>query len=497
MSTPAVLLPYQQRWVAEAADVAADEKSRRVGLSWADAAAAALTAGEAGGQDALYIGYSEDMAREYIDAAAMWARNFNLAASAMDEVMVQDEGRDIKAFRIDFASRSKVLALSSRPRSIRGKQGRVTIDEAAFHDELSELLKAALAMLIWGGRVRVISSHNGAENPFNQMIGEIRAGKLPYSLHRTTIDDALADGLYQRICLVKGQPWTAGGEADWRADLFRKYGDAADEELLCIPREGGGKWLSRALIEARMVEAPVLRWKGPPGFETWPEHLRVAEVRDWLEAKVRPLLEQLDPQLLSCFGWDFARKGDLSVMSPAQREQNLRLRVPFILELSNVPFEQQKQILYYIADRLPRLAAGALDARGNGQYLAEVAMQRYGATRIHQVMLTEGWYRDNTAQFKAAFEDNLLAVPRDADVLDDLRAFEMVRGVPRIPDGKTEGQSGGQRHGDAGISLLLAHFASRNAASPIEYTGAPGRHAETGDDEAEVGYRENRASGFR
>lgn len=497
MSTPAVLLPYQQRWVADNADVAVDEKSRRVGLSWADASAAVLTASQAGGQDALYIGYSEDMAREYVDAAAMWARNFNLAASAMDEVMVQDEGRDIKAFRIDFASGSKVLALSSRPRSIRGKQGRVTIDEAAFHDDLEGLLKAALAMLIWGGRVRVISSHNGAENPFNQTIGEIRAGKLPYSLHRTTIDDALADGLYRRICLVKGEPWSADGEAAWRADLFRKYGDAADEELLCIPREGGGKWLSRALIEARMIDAPVLRWKGPQGFETWPEHLRVAEVRDWLEAKVKPLLELLDPQLLSCFGWDFARKGDLSVMSPAQREQSLRLRVPFLLELSNVPFEQQKQILYYIADRLPRLAAGALDARGNGQYLAEVAMQRYGATRIHQVMLTEGWYRDNTAQFKAAFEDSLLAVPRDADVLDDLRAFEMVRGVPRIPDGKTEGQSGGQRHGDAGISLLLAHFASRNAASPIEYTGAPGRHAETGDDEAEAGYRENRASGFR
>jgi hypothetical protein len=27
-----------------------------------------------------------------------------------------------------------------------------------------------------------------------------RAGKLPYSLHRTTFDDALAHGLYHRIC---------------------------------------------------------------------------------------------------------------------------------------------------------------------------------------------------------------------------------------------------------------------------------------------------------
>ena len=36
------------------------------------------------------------------------------------------------------------------------------IDEAAFHDDLPELLKAALAFTMWGGVVRVISTHNGA-----------------------------------------------------------------------------------------------------------------------------------------------------------------------------------------------------------------------------------------------------------------------------------------------------------------------------------------------
>jgi len=45
--------------------------------------------------------------------------------------------------------------------NLRGKQGRVIIDEAAFHDNLEELLKAALALLMWGGEVRIISTHNG------------------------------------------------------------------------------------------------------------------------------------------------------------------------------------------------------------------------------------------------------------------------------------------------------------------------------------------------
>ena len=44
------------------------------------------------------------------------------------------ETRDIKAFRIDFASGYSIVALSSRPRSLRGMQGKVRIDEAAFEE---------------------------------------------------------------------------------------------------------------------------------------------------------------------------------------------------------------------------------------------------------------------------------------------------------------------------------------------------------------------------
>jgi phage FluMu gp28-like protein len=44
-------------------------------------------------------------------------------------------------------------------------QGKVLIDEAAFHDDLDELLKAAMALTMWGSHVVVISTHDGAENP--------------------------------------------------------------------------------------------------------------------------------------------------------------------------------------------------------------------------------------------------------------------------------------------------------------------------------------------
>ncbi len=476
---PAALLQYQVDWVDDPAPVKVIEKSRRIGLSWAEAADCTLLASKTNGMDVWYIGYMKEMAEEFIRDCADWARFYNEAAveiETVEEVFIDGEERQsILTYVIRFASGFRITALSSSPRNLRGKQGRVVIDEAAFHDNLGELLKAALALLIWGGQVHVISTHDGAENPFNDLCNDIRAGKAPYSLHRVTFREAVDQGLYERVCLRTGKSPTAEDQAAWVDGIYKQYRDNADEELDCIPRNSGGAWISRALIEARMVDAPVLRWKPPAGFAEWPAHLREAECQDWLDKNVKPVLATLDPELRSGFGMDFGRLGDLSVIDPFQVLKNLTRYFPFSVELSDVPFDQQRQILFYIADRLPRLYAGNLDARGNGHYLAEVAMQRYGATRIEQVMLSLSWYREHTAPFKAAFEDATILIPRDSDQLDDLRAMEVVKGVPQLPDTRRTGKSGTSRHGDSAISKLLAYDASRREPTDIEYqtTGRP------------------------
>src|SRR6185312_13781120 len=196
---PAALLPYQQAWLADQSDFKVCEKSRRTGLTWAEAADDVLIAGRAraaGGMNVYYIGYNMDMAIEFIEACAMWARVFNQAAGAIEEGQeLFEEGKEdkvIKTYTIRFESGFRIVALSSRPANLRGKQGVVVIDEAAFHQDLDELLKAAIALLMWGGKVRVISTHNGVDNPFNQLIEDIRAGKRSGSVHRTTFDEACA-----------------------------------------------------------------------------------------------------------------------------------------------------------------------------------------------------------------------------------------------------------------------------------------------------------------
>src|SRR5690242_10522400 len=225
-----ILLPYQRKWIADTAQVKVCEKSRRVGLTWCEAADRALSAASRRGMDTWYIGYNKDMALEFVETAAQWARRFNRAAQAIEEVAIADEERDILAYRIRFVSGRKIVALSSRPSNLRGKQGCAVIDEAAFHDDLPGLLKAALAFTMWGGSVRVISTHNGADSAFNGLVNEIRAGRRPYSLHRITFDEAVAQGLYRKICEQLGREWSAPAETEWTREIVDYYGDNAGEE---------------------------------------------------------------------------------------------------------------------------------------------------------------------------------------------------------------------------------------------------------------------------
>jgi predicted phage terminase large subunit-like protein len=240
-SSPKLLLPYQARWIDDSSAIKVCEKSRRVGISWADAADSVLKAAVLGGQNVYYIGYNAEMAETYIQDAASWAKHFNVYSSAVQQVFFKDGDEDgsILAFRIRFASGRQLVALSSRPKNLRSKKGHIKVDEAAFHEDLDELLKAAIAIKMWGGTISIWSTHNGVTNPFNQMIEKIRDEKLSYSLHRITLDDAIADGLYRRICLVTGIKCTVEGQEEWESDLRSDYGPAGAEELDVIPFAGG------------------------------------------------------------------------------------------------------------------------------------------------------------------------------------------------------------------------------------------------------------------
>jgi phage FluMu gp28-like protein len=457
--TDDLLLPYQKRWIEDTAEVKVWEKSRRIGASYVEALASVLDAAkskEAGGRSTYYLSYSKEMTRQFARDCAFWAKHINAAASEVEEVAIKDEDKDITVYRVRFASGFEVWCLPSVARSLRSKQGRVVIDEAAFVEDLGELLKAAMALLMWGGCVRILSTHNGDDNPFNELIKEIRDGRKNYALHKTTIDDALSEGLYRRICLVQKKTWTPEREAQWRSALLVDYGDAADEELFCIPVRAGARYFPSVLLEA--VSDPgvkVIRKSCDEAYTFAPKETRVKEFAGWLKTEVRDiLLSKTNPAYL---GEDFARSGDLTCIFldevlPAGQQLTF-----CVIELRNVPFDQQWQTIRYVMEVLPNFAGGAFDSRGNGQMIAEYAAQEWPGY-VHQVMISAGWYAENFPKLKGRMEDATTNIPDDPAIREDFRVVGLKAGVPRVLE-----RSGGpreRRHGDGAVAKLMVTYAA-------------------------------------
>ncbi len=469
-----VLLPYQRRWIADTADVKIAEKARRIGFTWAEALALVLDAAPArddGGLNGWYVGYNKEMAREFIDDCAYWIRQLTGAAADPADCLVRDEERDIQAYEIRLASGNKITALSSTPRNLRGKEGVAVLDEAAWHRDLASLLKAALAFLTWGGKVRILSTHNGAASPFNQIVIETRAGaRKGYSLHRVTFREAIAEGLYHKICEARRRNWTAQAQAAWIAEMYEYYGDDAAEELDCIPNPIAGAFMGAALIDARMRDGlSVIRLALDDEFlqKSGADRRRIAA--EFCERELTPALARLDGASSTALGEDFARDGDLSVIFAAQRGKDRIARCALAVEMRNVPYQQQDDIFTFLAGAVPRFAGAAMDARGSGRFLAEAAAGRFGA-KIHALTMTREWYADAMPAMKAEFEDGTIEIPRDRDILADLRSLQLIDGIAKPPEKRALSMADrGKRHGDAAIALALALFALKQKT--VSYDG--------------------------
>ena len=426
------LLPYQARWVADPAPVKICEKSRRIGLSWAEGYDAVLHAA-AGHGDVVYISFSKNMTAGWIQDCADHARTLQRAASAIDEAVIEDGDRSITTFTIRFPSGKRIEALSSAPRQLRsrGRPGdRVIVDEAAFVNDVDAILKAAMAFRNWGGRIHVLSTHNGAANPFNEIVEDVREGRLGYSLHRVTLADALADGLYRRILDVQraagvdAPDWSPEGEAAWEAGIRAdyRYDWMAAEELDCIPAAGGGAWIDlESYLGCEHPEAG-----RPERYQDGPAY----------------------------GGYDVARRRDLAVQCILERRGGLG----WLRELAtyeNRPFSEQYAGVDDLVARY-HVRRFHVDQTGMGEAVVEELQRRHGAYRMRGVLLVAAKRLELATALREAFETRAIRIPAGDRVLrDDVRSMRRAPtsdGAPRlVSEGKdTDG------HADRFWALALA-----------------------------------------
>jgi phage FluMu gp28-like protein len=443
--------------------------SRQIGKSFTLAAWAVDRLLTRPGRLVTVLSNSRDNGAEFVAKCAEVCNLLGIAqgASAREsagaddspEFYTEDMSPDIKFENMRMEVRvavggkmGRIKVLAANPRTARGFSGDLILDEFAFHENSPAIWEAAEPILSSNPDFlcRIASTGNGKHNMFYRMA----AGPGPndgtpflssggFRVSRVTRTEAWKQGVkvYDPNTRKPIHPDEARAKSlDKRAYDQNYECQFADEnmalltyELICAAEREGipidtGEWSPVSL--ARMFRA-----KGT------------------LQA-----------------GQDFARNGDLSVLTVIERDGELR-RIVGILRMENKPTPHQNRQLALVCN-LPRFERVEIDMTGNGLGLYDYAVEEFGPDKIGgvnfastepvtELILAEG-RKNPTARvteimatdMRAVFQDRAIEIPLDQMLRDDLRKPEkVVSPGGRVSIAASRDESG---HADHFWSIALA-----------------------------------------
>ncbi len=430
MNPKTYFLPYQWEWIKDDSPIKISEKSRRIGMTYAQSYEDVRDCSTKKVPAVWFSSADETAAREYILYCEKWARAYDIAAKSLGTIVI-DRDQDIKAFSIEFANGTRINALSSNPTQFRSKGGKVVLDEYAFHKDPEAMWKAAYPAATWGYPIRILSTYNGKGNRYYRFIESIKKGDLNWSLHTTTIYDAVAQGLYDKIMGRKTSPEE---RAAWiqslRDSCFDE--DTFQQEFNCIPIDEATAFLPYDLI------------------------------RSCEDKSVLVPLENVQGDLY--VGVDIGRKKDLTVIWVIEKIGRIAF-TRSVIEMERRPFREQREELFSVL-RHPKLRRACIDATGLGMQLAEEAQEEFGKYRVEAITITARVKEEIAFGLKRSMEDRSFIVPEDKKIRED---FHSVRKVT-TSSGNIRfdaDRSATDGHADRFIAAALSDHASQDGSGEI------------------------------
>jgi phage FluMu gp28-like protein len=384
------LLPYQQAWVKDGADIKIWEKSRRIGATYAQAYEDVRDALEKDWK-VWFSSADESAAGEYIDYCAHWASVFDAAFEEMGETLI-DEDKDVKALTIELPGHGEINALTSNTKRFRSKGGKAVWDEAAWHERPEEMWDALEPVTMWGHPMRILSTHNG-KRFFYHLTQDVQAGRKPGSVHTVDIKEAVQQGLLGRI---KGREVTEAEKKEW-LDQRRARCRSEEQwmqEYMCEPVDEADAFLTYDMIAA--VEDSGVLWNGDP---------RSQDVEGGLY-----------------LGFDVGRREDLSVIWIAEKVGPMRFTRD-VRVMEKTPFRAQKDVLWSYL-RHPDLRRACIDESGIGMQIAEEATGDFGRHRVEPVTFTNPVKEELAYALRRQVEEKTLVLPESQAVREDLHSVK-------------------------------------------------------------------------
>ncbi len=375
--------------------------SRQTGKSFLLAYFAIKRCIERDNHSVLVISPSERQSKEFM-------LKVNLHLQAL-KVSGMDSFEDVSSQILEakFPNRSRIVAVPSKPETVRGFTGDVIMDEAAFFDRGYEVYQAVFPTITRRPEYKLVA------------ISTPRSKKdLFYFLWETAKDDPL----WFRMKLTIYDAVNMGLKVD-PEELRRGL---RDEDM----------WRTEYLCEFMEEDEILLPYEVIQSCES--EGIEVRSIAE-LEGDVY-------------VGVDIGRRKDLTVISVLEEVGDVfylrKLEV-----LKKLPFSEQFRIIDHIASYARRIA---VDETGIGMQLAEELRRKHGS-KVIPVYFTARAKEELAEKLKAKFQDRLIRVPPDRDLREDLHSVR--RSITASGNVRYEGSSS-DSHADRFWSLALAVHAA-------------------------------------
>lgn len=391
-------LPYQEDWIRDNSRNKLAEKSRRVGLTFAEEYRRVERICAKGARyDAYITSKDEGLAKQFIREAKGFSNMFKEAGLKAGEEVMGDGKDKCTAYTLEAATGRRLYSLSSNPDNQAGRAGDRTADEFA----LSKVQKILYAIMKpgtkWGGQMSIFSTHRGVNSFFNGLITEVREKGNPkkFSLHSIPITKAVEQGLWIKI---KAQLPDDDEQKEWTDEEFLQAcrdempdQESFDQEYMCIPDDDSDSFIGQDYLTACSSSTiKGIDWRTLPG-----------------------------PFFL---GFDVARKKDLSIITIFHLVGGNLVQCAEI-NMAKWTFTKQQQMLHGILDDR-RVKRACIDATGIGAMIAEQAKEKYGSARVTEVVFNLGSKQELAFPFKKRFEDGLITIYDDHVLHADLRSVK-------------------------------------------------------------------------
>jgi len=330
-----------------------------------------------------------------------------------------------KAHEITFPNGSRITALPANPDTARGFSANVLLDEFAFHADSRGIWTALFPCITRGYKIRVISTPNGKNNKFYELMTETDG---IWSKHIVTIHDAIAAGLDVDAAELKAG---LGDDDAWDQEYELKWADGAGavipwDDIVSCEIEGAGD---------------------PKGFTGQTVYI----------------------------GNDIAGQGGDLWVAIVTEDVNDVLVIREILTERKATFKKQDALMDALDARY-KMRKLAMDETGMGAKPVEDAVGRYVASRVIGVHFTQSNKQDMVTLVQKKFQDRRVGLPIGDKLLRaDLHSVKKSKN----PGGsaKYNAPTGGESHGDRFWALALAIYAASGAVVEYAYHSA-GKSAE-------------------